>query len=140
MKRITSTARRQGNIVVLSAFLLAAMVAMAAFAVDLGYIADAKNELQRSADASALAAAARLPNTGPAVSAAVSCAASNQTSITPALKTQDIVFGFWDRDTAMFHNPRPSGRPYNAVKITLRRTAANGNPLNLFFGRVLGKQ
>ena len=133
-------ARRRGNIVVLSAFLLAAMVAMAAFAVDLGYIADAKNELQRSADAGALAAAARLPNTSQAVLAAVNCTNNNKTTITPALKAQDIVFGFWDRDTATFHNPRPSGRPYNAVKITLRRTAANGNPLSLFFGRVLGKQ
>src|SRR5687768_18568788 len=98
MKRITSTARRQGNIVVLSAVLLVAMVAMAAFAVDLGYIADAKTELQRSADAAALAAAARLPNLSAAVPAAVSCASNNQTAITPALKTQDIVFGFWDRD------------------------------------------
>jgi Flp pilus assembly protein TadG len=132
-------ARRRGNIVVLSAFLIVAMLAMAAFAVDLGYIADAKNELQRSADAGALAAAARLPNTSQAVAAAMNCTNNNKTSITPALKAQDIVFGFWDRDTATFHNPRPSGRPYNSVKITLRRTTANGNPLNLFFGRVLGK-
>ena len=138
--RHTTSLRRRGNIVILSAFLLAAMVAMAAFAVDLGYIADAKNELQRSSDAGALAAAARLPNISSAVSAAINCTNNNKTTITPALKTQDIVFGFWDRDTATFHNPRPSGRPYNAVKITLRRTTANGNPLNLFFGRVLGKQ
>jgi Flp pilus assembly protein TadG len=137
MRRTTST--RRGNIVVLSAFLIVAMLAMAAFAVDLGYIADAKNELQRAADAAALAAAARLPNTSAAVPVALSCAGNNQTSITPVLQIQDIVFGFWDRDTAMFHNPRPSGRPYNSVKVTLRRTAANGNPLNLFFGRVLGK-
>jgi len=134
-----SSARRRGNIVVLSAFLIAAMLAMAAFAVDLGYIADAKNELQRSADAGALAAAARLPNTATAVTAAVNCTNNNKTTITPALKTQDVTFGFWDRDTATFHNPRPTGRPYNAVKIVLRRTTANGNPLSLFFGRVLGK-
>lgn len=117
-----------------------AMLAMAAFAVDLGYIADAKAELQRSADAGALAAAARLPNTSHAVAAAINCTSNNKTTITPTLKVQDIVFGFWDRDTAVFHNPRPSGRPYNAVRITLRRTTANGNPLTLFFGRVLGKQ
>jgi len=139
MKRSVSH-RRQGSIVVLSAFLLIALLAMAAFAVDLGYIADAKNELQRSADAGALAAAARLPNTSQAVTAAVNCTNNNKTSITPALKVQDIVFGFWDRDTATFHNPRPAGRPYNSVKITLKRTAANGNALSLFFGRVLGKQ
>ena len=136
---IINSSRRRGNIVVLSAFLMIAMLAMVAFAVDLGYIADAKSELQRSADAGALAAAARLPNTGNAVTAAINCTTNNRTSITPALNAQDIVFGFWDRDTATFHNPRPAGRPYNAVKITLRRTAANGNPLSLFFGRVIGR-
>jgi Flp pilus assembly protein TadG len=140
MNRHKLSLRRRGNIVVLSAFLMIAMLAMAAFAIDLGYIADAKAELQRSVDAGALAAAARLPNTSHAVAAAINCTNNNQTTITPALKTQDIVFGFWDRDTATFHNPRPTGRPYNAVRITLRRTTANGNPLTLFFGRLLGRQ
>jgi Flp pilus assembly protein TadG len=140
MKNNNRSLRRRGNIVVLSAFLMISMVAMAAFAVDLGYIANAKAELQRSADAGALAAAARLPNTSQAVAAAINCTSGNKTKVTPALKPQDITFGFWDRDTAKFHSPKPIGRPYNAVRITLKRTAASGNPLNLFFGRALGKQ
>jgi Flp pilus assembly protein TadG len=130
--------QRRGNVVVLSAFLLIVMMALAAFAVDVGYIAEARTQLQKSADASALAGAAKLPKIWLATPAAVACANENKTTITPALKTSDIVFGFWNRNTATFTSPKPVGRPYNAVKITLRRTAANGNPLGLFFGRVLG--
>jgi Flp pilus assembly protein TadG len=138
MKR-PSPSRRRGNIVVLSAVLIVAMMAMLAFAVDLGYIAAARTELQRSADAAALAAANQLPSLSNATLAASACAQDNQTSITPTLKPTDLVFGYWNRDTATFSNPKPLGRPYNAVRVTLRRTAANGNALELFFGRVLGK-
>ena len=129
---------RQGNIVVLSAFLMIVMMALAAFAVDVGYIAEARTQLQKSADASALAAAAKLPSLASATFAATGTATLNKTTITPSLKSSDIVYGWWDRQTATFYSPKPVGRPYNAVKITLRRTAANGNPLGLFFGRVLG--
>ena len=40
--------RRQGNILVLSALLMVLMMAMTAFAVDLGYLCVARNELQRT--------------------------------------------------------------------------------------------
>jgi len=105
-----------------------------------GYIAEARTQLQRSADAAALAAASQLPNLFNATVKANASATENKTTITPALNNADIVYGFWDRDTATFHNPKPAGRTYNAVKITLRRTTANGNPLGLFFGRVLGSE
>ncbi len=131
--------QRRGNVVVLSAFLMMVLMAMVAFAVDIGYIAEAHTQLQRSADACALAAACKLPSLAQATLAATSCANDNKTNVTPALKATDIVFGWWDRDTATFITPKPVGRPTNAVKITLRRTAANGNPLGLFFGRVMGR-
>src|SRR5215470_15018013 len=46
---------RRGGITVLAAFLMIALVAMLAFAIDLGYLANSQAELQRSADAAALA-------------------------------------------------------------------------------------
>src|SRR5262245_41822446 len=46
---------RRGAITVLSAILATVFVAMVAFSVDIGYVLSAKEELQRSADASALA-------------------------------------------------------------------------------------
>jgi len=130
--------KRRGSVVVLAAFLMIVMMALAAFAVDVGYIAEARTQLQKSADAAALAAAAKLPSLAQATVAATATATANKTSITPALKSSDIVYGYWNRNTATFTSPKPVGRPYNAVRITLRRTAANGNALGLFFGRVLG--
>src|ERR1043165_2239480 len=47
---------RKGTITVLAAILSIVLVGMVAFCVDIGYVLSAKEELQRSADSSALAA------------------------------------------------------------------------------------
>src|SRR6476620_3698380 len=47
---------RRGAISVLAAILAIVLVGMVAFSVDIGYVLSAKEELQRSADSSALAA------------------------------------------------------------------------------------
>ena len=51
----SNTSHRRGNITVLTAFLLVALVAIVAFAVDLGYLEVTKVELQRTADSAAIA-------------------------------------------------------------------------------------
>src|SRR4051812_48501139 len=56
MKRRTKS-RRRGNVLVLTAFLMTGMIALLAFAIDLGYAYSARTELQRTADAAAIAAA-----------------------------------------------------------------------------------
>jgi Flp pilus assembly protein TadG/cytoskeletal protein CcmA (bactofilin family) len=137
---IKNLARRRGNVVILSVTLLAIMMGMVAFAVDLGYIAHARTELQRSADAVALAAAAKLPNQATATAYGINTSANNQSSICPQLATQAFEYGHWSRKTATFTTPTPAYRNTNAVRVTIRRTTATGNPLNLFFGRILGKQ
>src|SRR3954466_16161609 len=48
---------RRGNVLVLTAALMIVVFSMMAFAIDLGFLEVAKTELQRSADASAVAAA-----------------------------------------------------------------------------------
>lgn len=130
---------RRGNIAILSCALLAVMMGMVAFAVDLGYIAHARTELQRSADAVALAAAAELPNTSAAVSTGIATSTSNGSAISPTLTTSDFEFGWWNRNSGTFITPTPANRRPNAVRVTIRCTQANGNPLNLFYGRVLGR-
>ena len=47
---------RRGAITILAAFLSIVLISMVAFCVDVGYVLSAKEELQRSADSSALAA------------------------------------------------------------------------------------
>ena len=134
------TRRRWGNIAILSVTLMAIMMGMVAFAVDIGYIAHARTELQRTADAVALAAAAKLPTLDAARTAGKATAQSNSSTISPTLTDANFEFGHWSRFTSTFTTPTPSYRSTNAVRVTIRRTQANGNPLNLFYGRVLGKQ
>lgn len=119
---------------------MAIMMGMVAFAVDIGYIAHAHTELQRTADAVALAAAAKLPDTSDATSAGITMASKNKTSISPDITSSNFEFGHWSRARSQFTTPTPSNRSTNAVRVTIRRTQANGNPLNLFYGRVLGRQ
>lgn len=138
MKR-NRTKPRRGNIIVLSCALLTCLMALVALAVDVGYMAHAHTELQRTADAVALAAAAQLPDTSEAIHAGKATAQDNNTSIGTSLQSSDFVFGWWSRRNGTFTVPAPTNRPTNAVKVTVARTADRGNPINLFFGRILGR-
>src|SRR4051794_2300718 len=60
MKR--TLARRRGNIVAMTAVLMIVLIAFVALAVDVGYLYTVRNELQRSADAAAIAATWELIN------------------------------------------------------------------------------
>ena len=124
MKRLPN--RRPGNIAILSVTLLAIMMGMVAFAVDLGYIAHARTELQRTADAVALASAAQLPDTTVATSTGISTSTKNSSSISPTLTDANFEYGLWSRSHNTFTTPTPAGRKPNAVRVTIRRTAATG--------------
>jgi hypothetical protein len=141
---------RHGSVLVISLLLMIAMLAVLAFAVDLGYVMHVKTELQRTADACALAAAGRLPDVAAATAVAQSTAVQNNWSSEVKIgegdewhgsdiDPMDVEIGRWNRDTATFTTPVPAGYSPNAVRVILRRTKATGNPLTLFFGRVLGK-
>ena len=47
--------RRSGTVIILTAFLLIVIMAMVAFAIDIGWIAWTQNQLQVAADAAAMA-------------------------------------------------------------------------------------
>jgi Flp pilus assembly protein TadG len=129
---------RKGAIVVLVALLIVALLAMVAFTVDIGYIVAVDTQMQRTADACALAAACVLPDRAEALSVAQATARENAGAGGPELQVTDVEPGMWDRDTATF---TASGAPeVNAVRVTVRRTAARGNALQLFFAPVLGQR
>src|SRR5262245_2165141 len=139
MKRKANRYRR-GNIILLSGALMVCLLALVALAVDVGYIAHAHTELQRTADAVALAAAAKLPSQTAAIDAGMDTAAENDTSIVTTLHDSDFEFGWWNRNNSTFTTPAPANRATNAVRVTVSRTEAGGNPLSLFFGRVVSKR
>lgn len=149
----TRRRRRRGNVVVLCAFLMVALMAMVAFAVDLGYIFVARDQLQRSADASALAAAWELVDAdGPQGDSDVFAMLANANSVAreyaaynpvlksaPQLGNSDVSIGYIDNpfDPACPLSSTGVGEP-NAVRVRVRRTAAQNGDIPLFFARAIG--
>jgi Flp pilus assembly protein TadG len=151
---------RRGAISVLAAVLSIVLIGMVAFSVDIGYVLSAKEELQRTADASALAAlweyGQRLSNGSSASDAATyarataaNFAALNRVTGNPmTVDTNpsnapegDIVFGY----IADFKNSQSvlqTGDPatYNAVLVRLHKNSSTNGEVPYFFARIFGLQ
>ncbi len=144
---------RRGNILVLSVLLMIVVFAVLAFAVDLGYVYTARTQLQRTADAAAMAGAWELYDeavlrNGKSMSSAVDRARQTAvayagenpvTNESPSLHGGDIEVGF---------NPDPTNRSVsidtlevenaNYVHVRVRRDRTQNGELPLFFARILG--
>ncbi|MGA2583799.1 MAG: pilus assembly protein TadG-related protein [Tepidisphaeraceae bacterium] len=122
---------------------LAVMLGFCSLAVDLGRVQVAKTELRRAADAAARAGVAQLLSSGTsaAQSAAISMAAQNYCDGSAVVLTNSQVqVGIWNSSS---HSFSTSGTPdnittFNAIKVMARRTQANGNPIPLVFGEIIG--
>jgi Flp pilus assembly protein TadG len=145
--------RRRGNVLVLCALLMVGLLAMVAFAVDIGYILVAKDQLQRTADASALAAAwelvdATAPMGGANSSSTVTTNARNIATQyanynqvlkhSPALSSSDVVVGTMTNPQDPTCPLVTGGTRPNAVQVRVRRTADQNGEVSLFFAPVLG--
>lgn len=139
--------KRRGAVAVLVAVCSIVIMAFAALTVDVGVMYNAKTDLQRLADAAALAAASRLGEVddGDPIPVARS-AAHDIAALNPVLgkkvllEDADIVFGHakFDPNSRQFTFV-PSTHLPDAVQVIARKTEGSANgPLNLFFGRVLG--
>jgi len=130
--------KRRGSIIVLSTVMLIVMIALVAFAVDLGYILLVKTQLQVAVDSAAMAAAASMgQSSGAVVTAAQDFAGRHVAGGTSvAVSSSDVEMGTWDATTRAFV---PSASNGNAVRVTARRNdQTRGN--NLFWARALGMQ
>jgi hypothetical protein len=140
-------------VLVLTALLIVAMFALLAFAVDLGYLAVARVELQRTADAAATAATWDLLDEGalrrqanPSLVQAEARATAAQyagqnlvVGTAPALAQSDVVVGYLANPMSpagaiSVNNPSRA----NAVQIQVRRTSEQNGQVPFFFARVLG--
>ena len=123
---------RRGVIIVLTAILMVFLLAMIAFAVDIGYIANARTEIQRATDAAAYAGAGALVSgTAAATAEAQYYLVANKVA-GQALKVSGatIEFGNWNITSRVF---TPSNSTPNAIRVT---AVANQQPL--FFGNAIG--
>ena len=142
MRKFPNTRRRnrRGAVVVLAGFLMVVMLAMIAFALDIGYIALAKTELQNAADASAVAGVAGLIDSeSEAIQQAKIYAQSNRAASRDVemLPGQDIVLGVWDANSRAFQPlSSSSGSTPNAVQVTTRVASDRGNEARLIARRV----
>ena len=151
---------RRGNVLVLTAFLMIVMIAFVAFGVDIGYIQNARVELQKSADAAAMAAAWELvdddwltgtvdmtDNVTAARNSAVEYAGLNKVcQAAPVVDPNtgnsqygDVVIGYRSNDAGQ-NDPLDTSDPskFNAVQVRVRRTSLQNGEVPMFFGRALG--
>jgi len=138
---------RRGAVAALVAVSLTLLVGMAALVVDVGVMYNARAELQRTADAAAMAAAAELgdysegdPLTDARQAAAEFAALNTVTQMGVGLDETDVIFGraYMDEDTGKYTFDETEAFP-NAVCIRARRTSDSPTgPVNLFFARIFG--
>jgi hypothetical protein len=139
----------------MTAVLMTVMVAFLALTIDIGYLNSARTDLQRSADAAAIAATWELMDrngqpgnqtltllTNNATAKAAQFAALNKIGTdAPQLASDDVVVGYMANPS----NPNepmiatPAGLLPNAVQVRVQRTGAQNGQVPLFFGRVLGR-
>lgn len=139
--------RRRGAVAAQVAVSLTTLVGFMALAVDVGMMYNSKAELQRCADASALAAAAELGDYSAgdplttAYTVAGNYASQNQVLNAPVgLADSDVVFGraYINEATGRYVFEETENFP-NAVRVIARRTEGSpSGPLPLFFANVFG--
>jgi Flp pilus assembly protein TadG len=144
--------RRKGAVTVLIVLFLFVFLALAAMAVDLGYLGMARSQMQRAADAAAMAAVWEyavqaweqgdtMAVRGQAFSHANSVAQDNAICKTsPSLASADVKWGYL-ADFTNRNETLDTGVPLertNAVEVLLRRTDTLNGRVPSFFARVLG--
>lgn len=159
MKRRFQRSSRRGNVLILTALMMTSMIALLAFAVDLGYINLARAELQRTADSAAMAATWELidptfTNTVDLTSEIYSarsaastfsqrnkvCAAGPTVDLNYAnAESGDVVVGYladpFDPNCPMTYADMNSA---NAVRVKVRKASSRNGEVPYFFARVLG--
>lgn len=122
---------------------MTALLGFASLAVDLGHVYVVRSELQLAADAAARYGAAGLETgVAAAVARAVDAADDNTSDGMPVKidPAADVELGLWNKQTRTFTPLLGDARAAaDAVRVTARRTAANGGGVQLLFARVLGK-
>lgn len=163
--RLSRTMRdtRHGGIAVWAAVSMVAVMGFTALAVDVGFMAQTKAQMQAAADAAALAAALEMPNgwgAGKALTAqqvdSTAKSAAQTVATTYRLGEQASAYLDTTRDVRFGQRTQTNGAwvenwgtsPYNIVEVTIHRdqpltgnVATRGDQeLPLFFARVMGNK
>ncbi|HEY3394325.1 MAG TPA: pilus assembly protein TadG-related protein [Lacipirellulaceae bacterium] len=136
---------RRGAILVLAAVMVAVLLGIVAFAVDYGHLLKVRTDLQRTADASALAAVQDLirkadgtQDVNAARETARTYARDNVNNASFQLPESDILIGRYDPDSIYSNVTLLNDGTFDAVRVTARRDGAANPEVPLFFARILG--
>ena len=132
--------RHRGGVLVYIVMTMTALMGICSLAVDLGRIQAAKTEIQSCADATARAyieyysvyGTAYANSNGPQLYASSNNPVDSGSGVSP---TVSVVWGYWNTSSNTFST---SSGTATAVKVTVSRSAANGNPISLFWGGIVG--
>lgn len=137
--------KRHGAIAVLAAVTMVVFLVMLAFSIDYGYLLASRSELQRAADAAALAAVQDLipaadgsQNIATARASLRSYVRDNLDNSSFAVPDSDIETGRFDTDSIYSGVSLLNSGIHDTVRVTLRRDGANNPLVSLFFARALG--
>lgn len=142
------TTARRGVALLWVAVTIVLMVSLAALSIDVGHMYMAQAELRVAADAAATAAAADLGGLGNDTTESEIIALANDYASRnlvlgegPSVVASDVVFGRAILNELGQYEFVPNQEPYDAVRITVRRTADHMNgPIPLLFARIFGLQ
>ncbi len=132
-RRSSHEPSRRGAILILTALLLVVLIAIVAFAVDLGFVTLTRTQFQVAADAAALAGAGAAID-GPAAAEEEAYKFAGMYEVGGKQITRDQVqirLGRWDSASRVF---TPDLAEQSAIEVTVGGTAP------LFFGKILGPQ
>jgi Flp pilus assembly protein TadG len=132
--RRTKVLTRNGGALIYVVVAMVAFGALMSLGVDLAHVRLVKLQLQFAADAAARSAITGMPS-GAAVSNAISAAALQTVDGTAVVvQAGDVEQGTWSNLTFT-----PGGASPNAVRVTVKRTNARGNAVQLWWGGMIGK-
>jgi hypothetical protein len=128
-----------GSVLPLVGLWMMVIFVVGAIVIDLGYQEALRSQMTAAADAAVLAAVVELPSKSRATDAAMRYAEKNMPEAANGhvLFKDDIEFGYWDWTHRSFDS---GGKPFNAVRVTLRRSAETGNAAPTFFLQLFGAQ
>ena len=153
LRRLLKTKDKRGATIIMVALSLVIIVGVATFAVDIGYLMIARNQLQNIADSAALAATRKLGsiyedrlandlkgtytcNPSDIEPVAQVIGAENQAGgVSIVINSSDVIIGQWN---AIDHVLVQTLDDPDAVKVIARRDASANGPVSSFFARILG--
>lgn len=129
--------RRSGIGLTFFAVMLMILMAFVALGVDAGMFFTQQAELQVAATSAAAGAAIDLPDGASATALRLATANMPVDQHGAVLAGSDVVTGHWNSSSRTF---AANGTPLNSVRISTRKSAANGNPVRWLVGQALGRQ